>query len=198
MGLRDVVITSVTRDDLPDGGAAVWAETVKKIRGAVPGILVEVLVPDFQGDPQAIGTVLAARPDVFGHNLETVPDLYPAVRPEADYARSLDVLRRGSRAGLIAKTGLMVGVGETADQVPAVMRDARAAGVEVFYIGQYLRPTREHLPVERYVEPAEFDRYRAQGLELGFPVVVAAPLVRSSYHSDEQSEFVAGRPGRRR
>jgi lipoic acid synthetase len=189
MGLRDVVITSVTRDDLPDGGAAIWAETIRAIH-ALAGIRVESLVPDFGGREVDIRTVITARPDVWGHNIETVPSLYPAVRPQADYGRSLRVLALGHEAGLTTKTSLMLGLGETRDEVLAVMRDARAAGCRIFFLGQYLQPTRRHLPVQRYVEPAEFDALRDDGRALGFDIVVAAPLVRSSYHSDEQAAFV--------
>ena len=195
MGLADVVVTSVTRDDLPDGGAGVWADTVRRIRAAAADICVEVLVPDFGGSETALDTVLAAGPDVWGHNLETVPGLYPSVRPQADYARSLDVLRRGHAAGRIVKTGIMLGLGETAADVAAPMRDAREAGADIFYAGQYLRPSREHLPVVRYVEPAEFDAYGEHGREIGFPVVVSGPLVRSSFHSDEQAAYVASAQG---
>jgi len=190
MGLTDVVITSVTRDDLEDGGAAIWAETIERIRDAVPGIGIEVLVPDFAGDRAAIDHVLHVRPEVFGHNLETVPRLYCVARPHADYHRSLAVLKQGHVAGLIVKTGIMVGIGEEAAEVEAVMRDAVAAGVSIFYVGQYLQPSREHLAVERYVEPKEFEQYQARGLALGFRVVVSGPLVRSSYHSETQAEFV--------
>jgi lipoic acid synthetase len=193
MGLRGVVLTSVTRDDLPDGGAGLWAETIRAVRGAVPGIVVEVLVPDFGGDGMALDRVLAERPDVFGHNLETVRSLYAAVRPQADYGRSLAVLRQAGAQGLIVKTGIMLGLGETREEVRQLMRDALAAGCQILYIGQYLRPGRRHAPVVRYVEPVEFDDFREAGLRAGFRVVVAAPLVRSSYHAEDQERFVAGR-----
>jgi lipoic acid synthetase len=189
-GLREVVLTSVTRDDLPDGGAALWAETVRRVRAAVPDALLEVLTPDFGGDPAALDVVLAARPDVFGHNLETVPRLYPQVRPEADYLRSLAVLRRAAAAAPIVKTSLMLGLGETPDEITATLRDARLAGCRIFYAGQYLQPSARHVPVARYVEPAEFDRIRDAALALGFDFVASAPLVRSSYHEDGQAEFV--------
>lgn len=189
-GLREVVLTSVTRDDLPDGGAAFWAETIRQVRTAVPAALLEVLTPDFGGDPTALDVVLATRPDVFGHNLETVPRLYPLVRPEAGYARSLAVLQRASAAGLIVKTSLMLGLGETTDEILTTLRDARLAGCRIFYAGQYLQPSARHVPVARYVEPAEFDRIRDVALVLGFDFVVSAPLVRSSFHEEGQSEFV--------
>ncbi len=189
-GLKEVVITSVTRDDLPDGGAALWAQTVEAIHAAVPGILVEVLVPDFGGDAAAADAVIRARPEVFGHNLETVPRLYPQARPQADYARSLAVLRQASASGLITKTSLMLGLGETTDEIGQVLRDARAAGCRIFYAGQYLQPSPRHIPVARYVEPDEFARIRAEAYALGFDFVASEPLVRSSYHEEGQSAFV--------
>jgi lipoic acid synthetase len=181
-GLKEVVITSVTRDDLPDGGAALWAATVRAVREAMPDVLVEVLVPDFGGDPGAIDTVIQTRPAVFGHNLETVPRLYARVRPEADYTRSLNVLRQSAAAGLATKTSLMLGLGETMEEVQAVMRDARAAGCGIFYAGQYLQPTPRHEPVARYLDPSEFDTLRDTAHALGFTRVASAPLIRSSYH----------------
>jgi lipoic acid synthetase len=192
-GLKEVVLTSVTRDDLPDGGAAHWAHTVEALHAAAPGVMVEVLVPDFNGDPAAIDAVIRARPEVFGHNLETVPRLYPQARPQADYTRSLAVLRQASAAGMITKTSVMLGLGETPEELEQTLRDARAAGCSIFYAGQYLQPTPRHLPVARYVEPAEFDRLRAAAMALGFEFVASAPLVRSSYHEDGQSEFVRRR-----
>jgi lipoic acid synthetase len=188
--LREVVLTSVTRDDIPDGGAALWAETIRRIRAAVPGILVEVLVPDFGGQVDAVRQVCAAQPAVFGHNLETVPRLYPDVRPEAIYGRSLEVLRRAADAGLITKTSLMLGMGETRAEIEATLRDARAAGVRIFYAGQYLQPTQAHLPVARYLPPAEFEEIGAAARQMGFDFVASAPLVRSSFHEEGQSEFV--------
>jgi lipoic acid synthetase len=191
LGLKNVVITSVTRDDLDDGGAAIWSETIERVRAAVPGAMIEVLVPDFGGSDRSLDKVLAAKPDVFGHNLETVPSLYKKVRSRADYKRSLGILRKSHAVGLITKTAIMLGMGEASDEVAVAMRDALIAGCDILYIGQYLQPTKKHLPVHRYVEPAEFDEYRAKGLKMGFNVVVSAPLVRSSYHSDEQTAFVA-------
>ena len=193
MGLRDVVLTSVTRDDLPDGGAALWADTIRRVHAAVPGIVVEVLVPDFEGRPGPLMTVLEAAPDVLGHNLETVPSLYRAIRMQADYGRSLDVLRTAHRRGLVTKTGIMVGLGETGAEVKTLMRETVEGGGDIFTVGQYLQPTRAHLPVRRYVPPEEFDAYRAFGLEIGFKVVVSGPLVRSSYHSEEQAAFLRDR-----
>lgn len=188
--LKEVVITSVTRDDLPDGGAALWAQTVEAIHAAAPGILLEVLVPDFGGDTSAIDTVIRTRPEVFGHNLETVPRLYPLARPQADYARSLAVLRQASDAGMITKTSLMLGLGETLEEVEQTLRDARAAGCRIFYAGQYLQPSPRLLPVARYVDPSEFSKLRDTASALGFDFVASAPLVRSSYHEEGQSAFV--------
>lgn len=197
MGLNDVVITSVTRDDLPDGGASVWAETVRTIHEVCPEVLVEVLVPDFAGNEPAIATVLDAAPEVWGHNLETVPSLYSRVRANADYDRSLHVLSLAHERGLITKTSIMLGLGEELDQVLAVMSDARQTGCNIMYIGQYLQPGKDHLPVQRYWEPAEFEDLKERGLAMGFDVVVSAPLVRSSFYSDEQAEFLlrVGGPG---
>ena len=189
-GLREIVLTSVTRDDLPDGGAGLWAETIRRVQEALPGILIEVLVPDFGGSEAALGQVCAAKPAVFGHNLETVPRLYPEVRPEADYQRSLGVLRFAVGEGLIAKTSLMLGMGETREEIDATLRNARAVGVRILYAGQYLQPTRAHLPVARYLTPAEFEEIGVQARQIGFDFVASAPLVRSSYHEDGQSAFV--------
>ena len=190
MGLKDVVITSVTRDDLPDGGAATWADTVRRVHAAVPGIRVEVLVPDFGGSADALQTVMASGPELLGHNLETVPSRYAAVRPAADFDRSLELLRRAHAAGRVTKTSLMLGLGETRHEVLATMQAARDTGCDVFFLGQYLRPSEGHIAVERYVEPAEFDAFRDDGLAMGFRVVVSAPLVRSSYYADEQDAFL--------
>jgi len=189
-GLQEVVLTSVTRDDLPDGGSAFWAETVRRIREAAPGVLIEVLIPDFRGNVAALDAFFAVRPDVMGHNLETVPRLYASARPEADYAQSLAVLRRAADAGLIVKTSLMLGMGETMDEIRAVLVDARAAGVSIFYAGQYLQPSPRHLPVFEYVTPERFAEIRAIAYGFGFGFVASEPLVRSSYHEDGQSAFV--------
>lgn len=192
LGLTEIVLTSVTRDDIPDGGAAIWAETINVVRGAIPGATIEVLVPDFGGNTESQDLVLSARPDVFGHNLETVPSLYAKVRVRADYRRSLALLRSAASAGLPAKTALMLGMGEDEDEVMATIRDARDAGCSILFLGQYLRPSRKHHPVARYVEPEEFDRLRTAAVAAGFKVVESAPLVRSSFHSDAQSALVAG------
>lgn len=188
MGLRFAVVTSVTRDDLPDGGAAAFAATIFQLRDRIPGVGVEVLIPDFCGDPAALGVVFAARPDVLNHNIETVPRLYPAVRPQAVYERSLRVLAQARAAGLAAKSGLMLGLGETAEEVEQALRDLRAHGCERVTIGQYLRPSARHHPVVRYAEPAEFDRWRQRAEALGFTAVQSGPLVRSSYHAQAGAE----------
>ncbi|MCL5271365.1 MAG: lipoyl synthase [bacterium] len=183
MGLAFVVVTSVTRDDLPEGGAAAFAETIGELRDRIPGVRVEVLIPDFQGRAEALDTVFAARPDVLNHNIETVPRLYRAIRPQANYERSLDVLRRAAAAGLVAKSGLMLGLGEAEGEVEQALRDLRASGCEAVTIGQYLRPSKEHHPVVRYVTPAEFDRWGEAARAMGFRAAQSAPLVRSSYHA---------------
>ena len=205
LGLRHVVVTSVTRDDLPDGGAAQFAAAIAAVRAAVPDATVEVLIPDLGGDEAALRAVLAARPDVLNHNLETVPRLYPQVRPQARYERSLELLARaaawarspepaGARpasgpgaARPLVKTGLMVGLGETAGEVAGVLADAAAAGVDAVTIGQYLQPHAGCLPVARYVPPEEFEGYERRGAALGL-TVVAAPFVRSSYRAGELLE----------
>jgi len=190
LGLRHVVITSVTRDDLPDGGAAHFARTVRAVRRRRPDATIEVLVPDFQGRPESIETVLAAGCDVFNHNVETVPRLYAEVRPEADYARSLWVLaeakRRAPHADRLVhtKSGLMVGLGETGREVSRVMHDLRQAGCDFLTIGQYLAPSPSHARVARFVEPAEFDAWETEAREMGFASVAAGPFVRSSYHAE--------------
>ena len=184
LGLTYVVVTSVTRDDLPDGGAAHFARTVRAVTAATHAP-VEVLTPDFQGDPAAVDTVLAAGPAVYNHNVETVPRLYELVRPEARYPRSLGLLRRVAASGTsVPKSGLMVGLGETDDEVYAVLDDLAAAGCEMLTIGQYLRPSPAHRPVERYVEPRVFQRYREAGLRRGLRWIASAPFVRSSYRAE--------------
>lgn len=187
MNLRYVVITSVTRDDLADGGAAHFARTVREVRAALPEARIEILTPDFLADRAAIRQVLDAAPDVFNHNVETVPRLYARVRPQAGYTRSLDVLRfaRVHRPEALVKSGLMVGFGESSREVEQVLADLRQAGVDVVTIGQYLRPTRHNLPVVEYVAPAQFDAYREAGERMGFKMVFSGPLVRSSYMADQ-------------
>lgn len=182
LGLTHAVVTSVTRDDLPDGGAAHFAATIAALRQACPGTTVEVLTPDFGGDPAALDIVLAARPDVFNHNVETVPRLYPIARARADYAGSLGVLARAAASGAaVVKSGLMVGLGETREELAAVFADLSRAGCRVVTVGQYLRPSRRNLPVVRYVPPDEFDALAALGRDCGIAEMVCAPLVRSSY-----------------
>ncbi len=191
-GLNEVVITSVTRDDLTGGGSEIWARTIEAIREAMPEVMLEVLIPDFGGDRKALDRVIAERPDVLGHNLETVPSLYSTVRPEADYSRSLELLERSAASGIITKTSLMLGLGESLEEVQSVISDAQSSGCRILFMGQYLRPSLEHCPVKRYVEPSEFDDLKRYGVDAGLNVVVSAPLVRSSYHSDEQTSFVKG------
>jgi len=188
LGLRHAVVTSVTRDDLPDGGASVFAATIRAIRRLSPGTSVEVLVPDFQGSPQALAVVMAARPDVLNHNLETVPRLYRRVRPKAVYGRSLELLARAKETDgeVIIKSGLMVGLGEERDELLAVMADLKGVGCRVLTIGQYLQPTPRHLPVARYYHPDEFAELADEGRRLGFRHVESGPLVRSSYHAESQ------------
>jgi lipoyl synthase len=190
MALRYVVITSVNRDDLEDGGSRHFAETVRRVRAALPEARVEVLTPDFCGDADAVARVLEAGPHVFNHNMETAPRLYGRVRPQANYRQSLDVLRlaRRLRPDVLTKSGFMVGLGETSDEVHALLRDLRAADVDVATIGQYLQPTRRNLPVAAYIEPAHFDAWRDYGLSIGFRMVFSGPLVRSSYMADAVSE----------
>jgi len=186
MRLRHVVITSVNRDDLADGGSHHFAETVRQVRNALPEARVEALSPDFCGDPEAVARLLDAGPDVFNHNVETVPRLYRRVRPQADYNCSLKVLcfARGCRPNALTKSGLMVGLGEEPHEVEEVLRDLRAAGVDVVTIGQYLQPTRRNLPVAAFVPPEQFEAYRDYGLSVGFRMVFSGPLVRSSYMAE--------------
>ena len=195
MKLSYVVITSVNRDELPDGGSQHWAETVREVKRALPNARVEVLTPDFNGDMTAVARVLDAGPHVYNHNMETVQRLYRSVRPQARYQQSLDVLSfaRKHRPEALIKSGLMVGLGETQDQVKELLRDVRDAGVHVATIGQYLQPTRRNLPVARYVTPAEFDELRDYGLSIGFEMVFSGPFVRSSYMADLVEEEATGK-----
>jgi lipoyl synthase len=188
MGLRYAVVTSVNRDDQPDGGAAIFARTISEIRRRVPNCKVEVLIPDFRGDWKALETVIAARPDVLNHNTETVPRLYHEVRKGAVYARSLELLRRAKSLApeMPTKTGLMLGLGEERGEVLAAMQDLAAQGTDILTLGQYLQPTREHLAIVRYVHPEEFAEYKRLGEQMGFAHVESGPLVRSSYHAFEQ------------
>jgi len=185
MGLKYAVITSVTRDDLPDYGAAHWAKTIREIRRQNSICKIEVLVPDFNGDQNSLDIVLDEKPAVLGHNLETVRRLYPIARPQANYEQSLQVLKFAKENGAVTKTGIMVGLGETNEEILTLMQDARKVNCDIFTAGQYLQPTKEHLPVERYVPPDEFKYFEAAGLKMGFRSVMAGPLVRSSYHAEE-------------
>jgi lipoic acid synthetase len=190
LGLRHVVVTSVDRDDLPDGGAGHFREVITAIREAVPGCAVEVLTPDFRNKPEAPETVLGARPDVFAHNVETVHRLYRIARPGSSYEHSLELLAKAARyrderaPGMAVKSSLMLGLGEDDEEIREVLRDLRGAGVGIVTLGQYLQPTKDHLPVDRFVTPAEFERIRRSAMEMGFLHVEAGPLVRSSYHAE--------------
>jgi lipoic acid synthetase len=199
MGLEHVVITSVNRDELGDGGAGIYAETVREIRRRVPGCSVELLVPDFKGDEEALRTVVEARPEILGHNLETVERLHPEVRPGGRYWRSISILGAAKRmdSSILTKTGIILGMGEEPEELRDAMRDLRSAGVDILTLGQYLRPSAAHIPVARWVTPAEFRDWKRVGEEeLGFRHVEAGPLVRSSYHAKEQArEVEAGAPG---
>jgi lipoic acid synthetase len=187
MGLRHCVITSVARDELSDGGASVWAATIRAVRRRNPATAVEVLVPDFKGRMQDVDTVLDAGPDIFNHNVETVERLQRPVRVQARYDRSRGVLRHARGRGFTVKTGIMLGLGERGEEIERTLRELASDGVSILTIGQYLQPTRQHLPVDRWVSPEEFRRWKEFGLSVGFGVVESGPLVRSSYHADEQS-----------
>ena len=192
IGLRHIVITSVTRDDLPDGGAGIYAATIARLREYVPGCGIEVLIPDFLGNWDALATVMQARPDILNHNMETVPRLYRRVRPKAIYEQSLELLGRARELapGVVTKSGLMVGLGETREELVETFADLRARQVDVLTVGQYMRPTMQHLPIERYVPPEEFAELKAAAQAMGFGHVEAGPLVRSSYHAHEQVQNV--------
>jgi len=192
LGLRHVVLTCPTRDDLPDGGAGQFAKTVRAIRAACPGTTVETLISDMKMDTGALDAVIAAHPEVLNHNVETVEELQKAVRPQADYRRSLDVLRycKGKDSTLLVKTGFMVGLGETEEQIGRLMDDVLAAGCDILTIGQYLQPSKEHYPLARYATPEDFARYKEMALEKGFRYVASAPLARSSYRAWEALEGV--------
>jgi lipoic acid synthetase len=184
MGVAHAVVTSVNRDELPDGGAAIFAATIREIHRRCPDTTVEVLTPDFKGDVPALATVLDAKPEVFAHNTETVPRLYKRVRPQAIYGRSLEVLRNAKDMGARTKSGIMVGLGESFDEVIQTMADIRAQGTDILTVGQYLRPSAMHLPIERYWAPAEFAELKIAGARMGYAHVEAGPLVRSSYHAE--------------
>ncbi len=187
MGLRYVVITSVTRDDLADGGSGLFAETIREIRKQIPLAMTEVLIPDFQGDESALRTVLDACPHVLNHNIETVPRLYPTVRPQAVYERSLELIRRVKEYApdIPAKSGIMLGLGERDEEIEQTLKDLHRAGCSFLTVGQYLRPSEKHLAVKRYVPPEEFSQWRERALKIGFAAVAAGPFVRSSYNAGE-------------
>jgi lipoic acid synthetase len=189
MGLRHVVVTSVDRDDLRDGGAAMFARTIRLVRERVPRCSIEVLIPDFKGDARSLDTVLEAAPDILNHNIETVARLFPAVRSGGRYRRSLDLLALAKARGRrwLTKSGMMVGLGESTDEVVQTMRDLRGAGCDILTIGQYLSPGKDYVPIVRYYHPDEFASLKAEGLAMGFRHVESGPLVRSSYHADEQA-----------
>lgn len=193
MKLRYVVLTSVTRDDLPDGGAAHWAATVEAIRAQNPDVVIELLIPDLDARPDLLDTVLASNPDIVGHNIETVERLTPQIRSRATYRTSLETLRLLKSRGATTKSGLMVGLGERDEEVLQTLRDLREAGVSIVTIGQYLRPTLDHWPVAEYVTPERFEEYRRQALEMGFAYCASAPLVRSSYMAEEALRSVENR-----
>lgn len=185
--LKYVVVTSVTRDDVQDGGAGLFAETIHQIRQKIPGARIEVLIPDFQGDAQSLQTVLSAGPDILNHNIETVPRLYPAVRPQAVYWRSLELLQRVKthHPSIPAKSGIMLGLGEKSKEVHQTLQDLYHYGCRLLTLGQYLQPTKRHHPVERFVPPEEFDKWKQIAVDIGFSEVASGPFVRSSYHAGE-------------
>jgi lipoic acid synthetase len=195
MGLKYVVITSVTRDDLADGGAGIFAETIKEIRQQIPHACVEVLIPDFQGSKKALYTVLHAHPDVLNHNIETVVRLYPRVRPQANYRRSLQLIQRAHEYNpdLATKSGLMLGLGEVSDEIEKTLADMLQAGCRILTLGQYLQPSKNHLAVERFIPPKEFEAWRKKALKMGFAEVASGPFVRSSYHAQELFQEVSTR-----
>ena len=186
MNLKHAVITSVNRDELPDGGASVWAETIRQVRLQAPGTSVEVLIPDFCGDWDALQTVLDQKPDILNHNIESVPRLYKQVRPQAKYRRSLELLKRAKARGFVTKTGMMLGLGEEADEIDRVLDDLVSIGCDILTLGQYLQPTPNHLPVARWVHPDEFADWKSRGKLKGLRHVESGPLVRSSYHAEKQ------------
>lgn len=184
MGVTHAVITSVNRDELEDGGAGLFAETILRTREQNPGIRIEVLIPDFKGKPEPLQRVVDARPDILNHNTETVPSLYRRVRPQGRYPWTLDLLAEAKRQGMVTKTGIMLGLGESLEELQTTMKDLVDRGVDILTLGQYLQPTKNHLPVERFVTPGEFDELRRIGMRMGFRYVESGPLVRSSYHAE--------------
>lgn len=197
MRLKHIVITSVNRDELSDGGAGIWAATIREIRKQSPGTSVEVLIPDFCGDWDALQLVIDERPEILNHNMESVRRLYSVVRPQAKYDRSIELLRRCKEAGLTTKTGIMVGIGEEEHEIEQLMRDVvEGSGCDILTVGQYLQPTRNHLPISRWVTPEQFVHYKTLGESIGFRHVESGPLVRSSYHADDQVLHLEEAPGR--
>jgi lipoyl synthase len=187
LGLRHAVITSVNRDELPDGGAGIFAETIRLTRRMNPCCTIEVLIPDFEGNEAALTIVCREHPDILNHNIETVPRLFPSIRPQGKYRRSLELLDRAKQRGMTTKSGLIVGMGETPDEVRVVLGDLRAVQCDIVTIGQYLQPTKCHLPVAHFYDPADFARWKTEGLAMGFTHVESSPLTRSSYHAAEQA-----------
>jgi len=194
MGLKHAVITSVTRDDLDDGGAAHFAQTIREVKAALPGAVVEVLIPDFQGAQESLDMIIAQRPDVIGHNVETVPSLYSVVRPQADYQRSIGILQYVKQAApdILTKSGIMVGLGETEQEIVGVMQDLVGIHCDIMTIGQYLRPSKAHLDVQEYITPDTFDRYKTMGEVMGIGYIASGPLVRSSYKASEAVKTIRG------
>lgn len=188
LNLRHAVITSVNRDELPDGGAGIFAATIRAIRTQLPACSIEVLIPDFKGNEAALHTVLEAQPEILNHNVETIARLYRRVRPQANYRQSLELLERAKKFGAVTKSGFMLGLGETIAEAKDLLYDLQMTGLDIATVGQYLQPTPEHLPVERFVTPAEFQELKEYGLAIGIRHVESGPLVRSSYHADEQAE----------
>ncbi len=188
--LRHVVITSVNRDDVPDGGAKIFAETIARIRQDNPTCTVEVLISDLQGHREDIATIIDQHPDIVNHNIETVPRLFPSLRPQGKYTRSLNVLKWAQELGAQTKSGLMAGLGETKEEIRAVMKDLRAVGCHMLTLGQYLRPTLQHTPVARFYTPEEFEEFKQEAIALGFQHVESGPLVRSSYHAEQQASHI--------
>ena len=186
LGLRHAVITSVNRDELPDGGASVFADTIRQTRTLSPGCTIEVLIPDFEGNAAALTTVCAEKPEILNHNIETVRRLFPSLRPQGKYQRSIELLGQAKQQGMATKSGLILGMGETMDDAREVMRDLRAVDCDIITIGQYLQPTRNHLPVARYYDPGDFALLKEEGIAMGFIHVESGPLVRSSYHAERQ------------
>jgi lipoic acid synthetase len=185
MRVKHAVITSVNRDELKDGGSEIFAATIREVRGLNPETTIEVLIPDFKGKDESLDRILAERPDILNHNTETVPSLYRIVRPQAKYQWSLKVLRRAKEAGFVTKTGIMLGLGEPREELLRTMADLVELKVDILTLGQYLQPTKEHLPVYRYVHPDEFREFHDIGIDMGFRIVEAGPLVRSSYHAEK-------------